>query len=176
MTQDEGVIVNRIPFSESSYIVSWIARDSGLVKTLAKGAKRARQPFFGKIDLLYQCSFAFVAGQGAQLFTLTDIEIIDPRREIGSSYPKQLAAAYCFEVIAALVEPMTPVPEHYELFVKLLDYLATHEPGWELVERFERRVLGVMGLNDSTRSMIELRHDHYTRMPKSYPALERQFA
>jgi DNA repair protein RecO (recombination protein O) len=52
--EDSGIILRRLPYSETSYILSWLTERHGLIRTLAKGAARPKQPLYGKTDLFAQ--------------------------------------------------------------------------------------------------------------------------
>ena len=45
-----------------------------------------------------------------------------------------------------MVERETPLPVVYDLLVKALDYLNTHEPSKALIERFELRLAEELGV------------------------------
>ena len=52
-----GLVLRTRPLTESSLIVSWLTEHFGRLSTLAKGARRAKSPFSGKLDLLYLAEF-----------------------------------------------------------------------------------------------------------------------
>ena len=54
MNKCQGTIIRRIPLTESSMIVTWCTKDHGLLKTVAKGARRPKSQFSGKLDLFYE--------------------------------------------------------------------------------------------------------------------------
>ena len=50
-----GTLIRRSPLTETSLIVHWCTHDHGIVKTVAKGARRPKSLFAGKLDLFYLC-------------------------------------------------------------------------------------------------------------------------
>jgi DNA repair protein RecO (recombination protein O) len=168
---DEGVVVHCLPYSETSLIAVWLTRDHGILRTLAKGARRPRQAFHGRIDLLRAGTLSFSLSQSSQLHTLREFTPEVPGPSLGGDYAKLLAASYFYEVIARLSEPQAPVPELYHLYRKALAWLENHPPDRRVVEHFEKRVFEAAGLHDASAAPARLRHRLLQPPPKSWPAL-----
>ena len=54
-----GIILRTRPLTETSLIVHWLTADHGRLSTVAKGAKRPKSPFRGKLDLFFEGVFFF---------------------------------------------------------------------------------------------------------------------
>ena len=48
-----AILLRRIKLTESSLIVTWFTEAHGKLKTVAKGARRPRSPFAGRLDLFF---------------------------------------------------------------------------------------------------------------------------
>ena len=55
-----GLVLRTRPLTETSLIVHWLTPQSGRIATVAKGARRPKSPFRGKLDLFYLADFSFV--------------------------------------------------------------------------------------------------------------------
>jgi len=170
---DEGVIVHILPYSETSLIVVWLARGHGILRTLAKGARRPGQALAGRLDLLRAGHFSFILSRASQLHTLREFQPEVPGPRLGGDYAKLLAASYFYEVIARLSEPQAEVPEFYRIYRGALDWLETHAPDRRLVEHFERRVFETAGLLQAGAAPSVLRRRLLQPPPKSWEALAR---
>ena len=96
----EGIVLRRQPVTESSLLVTWYTREFGKLKTLAKGARRVKGPFQGKIDLFYRDEIVFgrfggvgvgllrVAAAGGTPMPLTKLDV--SRQEIAHLWPQFL--------------------------------------------------------------------------------------
>jgi DNA repair protein RecO (recombination protein O) len=51
MDKAHGIVIRLTKLTETSLIVHWCTREAGLLKTVAKGARRPKSPFAGKLDL-----------------------------------------------------------------------------------------------------------------------------
>ena len=75
MNKCQGTIIRRIPLTESSMIVTWCTKDHGLLKTVAKGARRPKSQFSGKLDLFYEAEFEIIRSKKTDLHNLKEIKI-----------------------------------------------------------------------------------------------------
>ncbi len=68
-----GIILRTRPFKETSLIVHWLTPNSGRVATIARGARRPKSPFLGKLDLFYEADFSFSRSLHSDLHVLREI-------------------------------------------------------------------------------------------------------
>ncbi|MGI8966741.1 MAG: DNA repair protein RecO, partial [Limisphaerales bacterium] len=45
-----GLIIRVRPLTETSFIICWLTPNFGRISTVAKGARRSKSPFRGKLD------------------------------------------------------------------------------------------------------------------------------
>jgi DNA repair protein RecO (recombination protein O) len=154
---DTGFVVQRAPYSESSDLLTWLCRGHGIVRTLALGARKPGQPLHGKADLFYECEFTWRRNAKAKLAKVSEIQIRAPHLALRQEYSRILTLTYFYEFIAALAEPEAPIPGLYDLFEKGARHLATHAPTKLLIDRFERRVLQDLGLDDPAQPLSALK-------------------
>ncbi|MEM1158767.1 MAG: DNA repair protein RecO [Verrucomicrobiota bacterium] len=172
----EGIVVRILPYSESSLITTWITDGQGIIQVLIRGIRKPRQKNFDTVDLLNQSNLIYSTNRRSHLHTAREIKCIQPHREIATDYTKLLACTYCYEVSAMLVEPDTPIQDIYQLYLKAIDYLATHDVSLELIERFECRLMILLGLRQESLSIQQIRQQHYPKTPKSWQALQKSLS
>lgn len=141
-----GLILRVRPLTETSLIVHWLTPDLGRVATVAKGARRPKSPFHGKLDLFYQGDFSFSRSARSELHTLREVVVRNThealRRELGWIQQASYAAA----LIEQTTETEAPMPEIYNLFASLLEHLPTQPPKPRTVFAFEMKLLRELGL------------------------------
>jgi DNA repair protein RecO (recombination protein O) len=141
-----GLILRTRPFTETSLIVNWLTPDLGRISTIAKGARRSKSPFRGKLDLFYEGDFSFQRSRRSELHTLREIVLREThsalRQELG--YLQQ--ASYCSTLIEQTTETQTPLPEIYELFRGFICALTKQPPRPRTVFAFELKLLRILGL------------------------------
>src|SRR4051794_25429619 len=150
-----GLIVRTRPLTETSLIVNWLTPDLGRLSTVAKGARRPKSPFRGKLDLFYEVDFSLQRSRRSELHTLREASLreLHPalRREL--SYLQQ--AAYAATLIEQATERETPLPAVYEFLRGFLEILPLAPPQPQTVFAFELKLLNELGLApDLTKSEL----------------------
>ena len=70
-----GLVLRTRPLTETSLIVHWLTPGLGRLATVAKGARRAKSPFRGKLDLFYLADFSFSRSRRSELHTLREVSL-----------------------------------------------------------------------------------------------------
>jgi len=142
----QGLILRTRPLTETSLIVQWLTPDAGRIATVAKGARRSKSPFRGKLDLFYLAYFSFARSRRSDLHTLREVLL----RETHTPLREQLAylqqACYCAALIEQSTETETPLPAVFKLMTDLLDYLPKQLPQPQTIFTFELKLLNELGL------------------------------
>src|SRR5881394_2640206 len=118
-----GIILRTRPFTETSLIVNWLTPDFGRVSTVAKGAKRTKSPFRGKLDLFYEADFSLQRSRRSELHTLREVVLRETHTAIRHELGYLQQASYCAALIEQTTETQTPLPEIYTLFAGFLQAL-----------------------------------------------------
>lgn len=159
-----GIILRIRPLTETSLIVEWLTAELGRISTVAKGARRPKSSFQGKLDLYYECDLGFARSRRSELHTLREVRLVNTRGSLRKELSRLRLAAYAGSLLERATETETPVPEVYALFKALLD-AAEHALGARmLVYAFEARLLETLGhgprlddpaLSTSARAALE---------------------
>lgn len=141
-----GIILRTRPLTETSLIVNWLTPALGRVSTVAKGARRPKSPFAGKLDLFYEADFSFSRSRRSDLHTLREVSLLEThvalRQELG--YLRQ--ASYAAALIEQTTETGTPLAAVHELMRGLLAMLAQRPPQPRTIYAFELKLLNELGL------------------------------
>ena len=70
-----GLVLRTRPLTETSLIVHWLTPGLGRLATVAKGARRPKSPFRGKLDLFYLADFSFSRSRRSELHTLREVSL-----------------------------------------------------------------------------------------------------
>jgi DNA repair protein RecO (recombination protein O) len=141
-----GLILRTRPLTETSLIVNWLTPGFGRIATVAKGARRPKSPFAGKLDLCYEADFTFQRSRRSDLHALREVSL----RETHSALREELGwvrqAAYGAALIEQTTEMETPLPEIHALFAGLVKHLPEQLPKPRTVFAFELKLLRTLGL------------------------------
>ncbi len=140
-----GLILRTRPLTETSLIVHWLTPDLGRIATVAKGARRPKSPFAGKLDLFYAADFSFSRSRSSDLHNLREVKLLETHSAIRTDIVKLQQAAYAANFIAQATETETPLPEIYGLARNFLQSLCKQAPSAQNIFAFELRLLRELG-------------------------------
>lgn len=118
--RDEAIVLRRWDWSETSQAALLFTREHGLLRGLAKGAKRERGAFSGGVEPLTRGEFAAIVKQSSELSTLTEWDLREVLLGARRSIRGFLAAHYMADIIRHAVHDSDP---HPPLWLVTLDCL-----------------------------------------------------
>lgn len=141
-----GVILRTRLLTETSLIVHWLTPDLGRIATVAKGARRPKSTFRGKLDLFYEAEFSFQRSRRSELHTLREVSLKSTRPGLRTDLDKLQQAAYFVNLLERTTEKETPLSEYHRLFEEVMMCLEMNPTRPQLVLAFEFRLLVQLGL------------------------------
>jgi DNA repair protein RecO (recombination protein O) len=146
-----GIILRTRPLTDTSLIVHWLTPDYGRIATVAKGARRFKSPFHGKLDLFYVADFSFSRSRHSDLHILREASLRATHGPLRQNLAGLRQATYAAALIELATETETPLPAIYELMRGFLDWLCRQPPAPLAVIAFELKLLRELGLNPDPR-------------------------
>jgi DNA repair protein RecO (recombination protein O) len=141
-----GLVLRTWPLTETSLIIHWLTPQFGRLATVAKGARRPKSPFRGKLDLFYLADLSFSRSRRSELHNLREVSLRDPHSALRQDLGYLEQASYFAALLEQATETETPLPAIFELMRSALDYLPTRPPEPQTVFAFEFKLLNELGL------------------------------
>jgi DNA repair protein RecO (recombination protein O) len=141
-----GIILRTRLLTETSLIIHWLTPNLGRIATVAKGARRHKSPFHGKLDLFYLTDFSFSRSRSSDLHALRETGLRETHGAIRQDICKLRQAAYAANFIGQATETETPLPAVFELLRGFLDCLCKQKNGPQPIFAFELKLLQELGL------------------------------
>jgi len=141
-----GIILRCRPLTESSLITHWLTADLGRIATVAKGARRPKSAFRGKLDLYFSASFSFRRSRRSELHNLREVKLIDTRSQLRTDLVWLKQAAYASRLVELASEVEAPIPGVFDLFSNFLARIQMAEASPVPVMAFELCFLTEIGL------------------------------
>jgi DNA repair protein RecO (recombination protein O) len=141
-----GIVLRVFPFSDTSLITHWLTAEHGRISTIAKGARRPKSPFRGKLDLFFKADITWLRSRGSDLHTLSEINVLENRDALRRDLLCLQQAAYCAALVEQTTETDTPLPEYFSLLDQFLNCLPQQTPQPHAIFAFELKLLGELGL------------------------------
>jgi DNA repair protein RecO (recombination protein O) len=141
-----GIILRTRPLTETSLIIHWLTPELGRIATVAKGARRPKSPFAGKLDLFYAADFSFTRSRSSDLHTLREVSLRETHGAIREDILKLQQAGYAAAFIEQATETATPLPEIFELARGFLKQLCAQRTQPQTIFALELKLLRELGL------------------------------
>jgi DNA repair protein RecO (recombination protein O) len=141
-----GLILRTRPLTETSLIIHWLTPDFGRIATVARGARRLKSPFLGKLDLFYLADFSFSRSLRSDLHTLREVGLRETHSALRQDIGRLRQAAYAAAFVEQATETETPLPAIFELMREFLACLCRQKSAPQIVFAFELKFLHELGL------------------------------
>jgi DNA repair protein RecO (recombination protein O) len=142
-----AILLRKRKFSDTSSIISWCTESMGCIQTMAKGARRPKSAFAGKLDLFYEAEIQIARSRKSDLHTLTEVVLRNPFPGIRQSHWRTQTAAYFVELIEICTERDHCDPELFELLRRAFGYLDRNEPNARAIRHFETELARITGVH-----------------------------
>jgi DNA repair protein RecO (recombination protein O) len=150
-----GLILRTRPLTETSLIVQWLTPDLGRIATVAKGARRPKSPFRGKLDLFYEADFSFTRSRKSDLHNLREVALRNTHSRLRENLGWIQQASYFTTLVEQTTETETPLPKVFQLVWECLAGLGHESPTPRTVFAFELKLLEELGFSpDITESSL----------------------
>src|SRR3954465_12894118 len=148
MESTAAILLRKRKLSDTSLIVSWCTESLGCIQTAAKGARRGKSPFAGKLDLFFEAEIQIARSRKSNLHSLTEVALKNPFAGIRENLRRTQAASYFVELIELCTESDHHEPELFSLLRRAFTYLNANDPDLKASARFETELARIAGLHD----------------------------
>jgi DNA repair protein RecO (recombination protein O) len=134
----EALILRTYPLKEADLIVSFLSRDAGKLRGVAKRARRPRSPFGSGLERLSHVKMFYFQRENRELVNLDSAELIASQFALASDYAAGVALDFIAEVSEQLLPPAEPNEKFFRLLLAVLGYLRQRQAQgvWQAVSYF----------------------------------------
>ena len=130
--KSKGIVLRSIRYGEADRILDLYTQSSGLVSVIAKGIRRTKSRFGGRLEPL-SC-VEFLAYEGRTLDTITQVEVLRSFRGVRENLTRLEAAGNMVATTRALLGDDEHDRRVFNLLYHALDALEARRSGFESVE------------------------------------------
>jgi DNA repair protein RecO (recombination protein O) len=134
------------PYSETSLVVSWLARAHGRITTLVKGGYRPRSPFLGHVDLFYTCEILYYDRPGRDLHILRECTPWKYRPRFRGDWRACAAASYLSDLMYRIGPEQAHHGGLFEFLDGALDHLQRQGGSQAFLGWAELKLMALLGL------------------------------
>ncbi|HXW36023.1 MAG TPA: DNA repair protein RecO [Acidimicrobiales bacterium] len=140
--RDQGVVLRTMRLGEADRIVSIVTRAHGKVRAVAKGVRRTKSKFGGRLEPLSHVTM--MCWRGRELDIVNQVEVIDSFRSVREDLNRVTKAYTLLEVVDQLSQEGHSNPSLYDMLVRALGVLGRDDPV-ALVPAFLLKALALEG-------------------------------
>jgi DNA repair protein RecO (recombination protein O) len=119
----EALVLRTYPFKEADLIVSFLTRDQGKLRGVAKRARRPKSTFGSGLERLSHVRMAYFQRESHELVNLDSCELIRSQFDLVTSYQASIALDYFAEASELLLPSAEPGEKFFRLLVAVLESL-----------------------------------------------------
>lgn len=138
---DSAICIRRWDFSETSQTVSLLTREHGVIRGLAKGAKRPRGAFSGGFDLLTSGQVVVHVRRGRELATLAAWHLDEVFRALHEDLAANRAGLYMADLVHRMLTDHDPHPDIHDALLASLRAIDGPGPVDAALLQFQWRLL-----------------------------------
>ena len=175
MRTGKGIILRLTKLTETSLIVTWCVEEIGLVKTVAKGARRPKSAFAGKLDLFFSAEISWVDSGKSELGTLRELVVTEYAEGIRKQYKNTMLAGYFSALTECVMEAGEADDDVYGLLVRAYAYLTKKNAEKRALVHFERELAKLLGVWDGLSQPHQSLRKAFGKLPKNRAVCEELF-
>jgi len=123
----EAIVLRSIRYGEADRVLHLYSATRGRIGAIAKGARRPRSRFGGRLEPFFRLDLVLHEGRG-ELATVTSAHTVAAHPELRGSGPALMAAARGCDAVLRLLDSAEANPAAYNLLCRYLALLDGQEP------------------------------------------------
>jgi len=149
----DAIVLRSYNLAESDRIVLCLTRSSGLIRAVAKGARRMKSRFGAALEPYTVIKLSFHEKENRELVTMSSAEILKSHFDLSSNFEAAEVLAYMGEMVAEFAPPHEADELLFRMLIACVEALAQRKGSERVVARyFEIWLLRLAGLFPDLRS------------------------
>lgn len=140
-----AIVIKSMNLSESDRLVTFMTESHGKVKCVAKGARKAKNQFWGALEPMSLINLIYFGREHQSLFRLNNSDIIESFQTIRDNFGKLYTGIYFLDLINAMILEGHREPKVFSLLYQALAALDQQTELEALRRLFEIRLLSLSG-------------------------------
>src|SRR3989337_2945993 len=132
----QAIVTRSLNYGESDKIITFFTRDFGILKGIAKGARRSKKRFQNVLGLFSHLRLIFFDREGMGLVRAESGDLLNPFPKIREDLKKIYYGNYYLELVNEMASEREANPEAFDLLLSFLTDLETTEPKEEQLRMF----------------------------------------
>jgi DNA repair protein RecO (recombination protein O) len=133
----EAFVLRTFPLKEADLVVSFLARDQGKLRGVARRARKPKSAFGSGLERLSHVRMAYFQTESRELVSLDSCELIHSQFRLAGDYAASVALDFIAEVTDQLLPSQETNERYFRLVAAVLDHLRADPANvWRAVTYF----------------------------------------
>jgi DNA repair protein RecO (recombination protein O) len=141
----EAFVLQTWPFKEGDLIVSFLTRDFGKLRGVARRARRPKSGFGSGLERLSHIRMSYFQRETRELVNIDSCDLLHSQFAVLNDFASACTLDFIAEVSEQLLPAAEPSEKYFRLVTAVLDYLKTGSP-WTAVTYFSLWAVKLAGL------------------------------
>lgn len=157
LVETEAIVLRTYNLAEADKIVVCLTRGTGLIRAVARGARRLKSRFGAGLEPLTVIALSYYEKEGRELVSLRQAEILRSYFDLSRDVETVIAFAYMSELVIEFAPPHEPNERLFRMVNACIEAAARTTPGeiQAIVRYFEVWILKLAGFLPDLRSCVD---------------------
>ena len=147
----EAFTLRTYPYREADLVVSFLTRDQGRLRGIARSARRQKNSFGSGLERLSLVQMHYYQKENVELVRLNSCDLVESQFSLASDYPSGVALDYIAELSEQLLPSHEPNEKFFRLLGSVLDQLRRKEGVWLPITYFSLWAVRLSGFLEEMR-------------------------
>ena len=147
----EAFTLRTYPFREADLVVSFLTRDQGRLRGIARSARRPKNSFGSGLERLSLVQMHYYQKENVELVRLNSCDLVESQFSLASDYPSGVALDYIAELSEQLLPPHEPNEKFFRLLGSVLEQLRCKQGVWLPITYFSLWAVRLSGFLEEMR-------------------------
>ena len=159
----EAYVLRSYPFREADLIVSFLTRDQGRLRGIARRARRPKGPFGSGLERLSQVTRQYFQRENVELCKMDGCELLQSQFSLANNYTASVGLDFIAEICDQILPAGEPNERFFRLLTAILEYIRqapsdrTEEATWTAIQYFSLWAVRLSGFLPDLRVSDESR-------------------
>lgn len=147
----EAFTLRTYPYREADLVVSFLTRDQGRLRGIARAARRQKNNFGSGLERLSLVQMHYYQKENVELVRLNSCDLVQSQFSLASDYPSGVALDYIAELSEQLLPSHEPNEKFFRLLGSVLDQLRSKQGIWLPITYFSLWAVRLSGFLEEMR-------------------------
>src|SRR5580658_1834820 len=128
LKESEAIVLRTFPLGEGDRLVSFLDRQAGRVRGVARGARLTKNRFGSTLELLAYIRIWYFERETRELVRINQCELIESFMDVQRDYPSAVALALVSEITDSVLGEREAADAQFRLILLTARAIRTHGP------------------------------------------------